>query len=216
MLKIASHRYAMFAQSTFFVANVVGILFSVVYAQQTPNLYVRQKHGLIGWVSTFIALIWIAGSPVSKLLNERRDGTWKQESMADRLPSPELSNAAVEHQQGYSSYRSSSDLDGVEDDNEERGLLHQMAPARFFASKGGFRHTFDVFGVMSDILSRLILIFGFLCFTTGAVVYGGIFVSPTEPHCASFQLTGFRSEEATSSTVLHISSRAAFSFGMGF
>jgi hypothetical protein len=177
MLNIAKRQYSILAQSAFFLTNVAGILLGVVYAQKTPGLYVAQKHGRIGCVSTFVALAWIAGSSIPVLLQKKNERPRKQECAARRRSSPDTCDTALEHHAGYSSYRSSSELADLDEDEEERGLVHQMTPTCFFASKRGFRSAFGVVVVVSSILTRLILIFGFFCVTTGAVVYGGIFVS---------------------------------------
>lgn len=220
MLSVARSRFHLPAQLVFLIVNGVGVLVGVIYDHQTPDLYEGQKHGSIGWVSTWVASAWVILSLVRAYSgsNQKRrssgqavthaamamfrrfqdspssDGhRWSadsgqgternSESLFDQSRSPSIGS---ENQQlGHESPRhdQDDDDDADEEDFEKRSFLRRSTVDRFLSRKigrfSGFKRTLQVTSIAKVVLDKMMLLFGFLCITTGAVVYGGVFVSST-------------------------------------
>ncbi len=59
MLSIARSRLTLPAQLVFLVVNGFGILLSMVYNHETPNLYENNSHHKEGWTISWIASVWV-------------------------------------------------------------------------------------------------------------------------------------------------------------
>lgn len=64
MLSVARSRFKLPAQLTFLIVNAFGDVTGAIYHNSTPDFYHGGKHGPLGWVSTWIASIWVIISVV--------------------------------------------------------------------------------------------------------------------------------------------------------
>jgi hypothetical protein len=78
MFSIAKSRYTIPVQSLFFLINGLGVFLSVVYDAKTPDLYENNAHHKIGWIFSFLALVWIllnvVNSYAGRLRGRRHSG----------------------------------------------------------------------------------------------------------------------------------------------
>lgn len=221
-LNVAKSRYAVPTQIVFHIVNTFGLVVGVIYNGKTPDLYVNNKHGSIGWVASLAAGAWMimsliclyarsfggsgykrrhSGQPITSALmaqyrrvmssspqeDERRwsgdsgQGTERNsESLYNHSRSPSLQSEAQMENKEYGE----DEDDESEDfnDREQRGLLRRVPGVDRFLSRSvrkfvSFKKPLFAIHVATVVLDRMILLFGFLGITTGAIVYGGIFVS---------------------------------------
>ncbi|EUC39563.1 hypothetical protein COCMIDRAFT_10349 [Bipolaris oryzae ATCC 44560] len=64
MFSIARFRYTILAQTLFSATNFLGVLIGVMYRRRTPDLYPKNSHNKIGWISTWLASLWVALSVI--------------------------------------------------------------------------------------------------------------------------------------------------------
>ena len=70
MFSIAASRYTLVTQFVFLTLNAAGVLVSIIYNAQTPDLYPNNVHHKIGWVITWVTCAhvlvslvgWVAGA----------------------------------------------------------------------------------------------------------------------------------------------------------
>lgn len=171
MLSIARSRFNLAAQLVFLTTNALGLLLGVIYNHQTPDLYEKEKHGPVGWMSTCLASVWFGGSLITAFAGSRRKPSLVSEHQAQR--------------QGYQPHYGPDDLEDDIEDIENLSLLRRATVNRFLSLKigrfYGFKRTLQFISITATILGRILLLFGFLCITTGAVIYSGIFVSVSDP-----------------------------------
>lgn len=96
------------------------------------------------------------------------------------------SSIDMEHQHSASGH-ASEDLETDNDDKPvEQQLSHQSMLRRILHRTRGrlpsYKRTVQAFRVIQTILDRMLLPLGFICFATGLIVYGGIFVSALSHH----------------------------------
>jgi hypothetical protein len=212
MLSIARSRFHLPAQLVFLTTNALGMLLGVVYNHQTPDLYEKEKHGPVGWVSTLFASVWFGGSLITAFAGSRCKSSLVSEHQGQR--------------QGYQPHYEPDDIEDDVEDIDNRSLLRRTTVNRFLSRKisrlYGFKRTLQFISITATILGRILLPLGFLCITTGAVVYSGIFVSVSTLFSALCRLSGvpkhaliFSSKAVAFLTASPTSSRAASSSGMG-
>ncbi|KAF1998844.1 hypothetical protein P154DRAFT_621332 [Amniculicola lignicola CBS 123094] len=157
MLSIAHSRFRLHMQLLFAITNTMGIVFGSVYDHVTPNLYEGEKHGLVGWMSTFVAFGWVGGSMITTLPCRTRS-----------TQSQDIQTADVSH-----------DLDNGVCGEDRHSLLGHTGIDSFlwgrFSFLSRFERTLRAARITTAILCRLILLFGYLSFATGVIVYSGIF-----------------------------------------
>lgn len=204
MLSVARSRFHLPAQFVFLIANAVAVLLGVVYNHKTPDLYENEKHGRIGWVSTGIALAWVIVSLVTAYAGSRRKrdrlgqgiiaaviaifqrlndalssdkhlwfGQSRRDTERNSLlfdQSPSVSTIS-EHEELNHEQHSGHIEDDVESFEKHSFLSNKI---HLFS---GFKCTPWVVRAVKTVLDRMMLLFGFLCITTGVVIYGGVFVS---------------------------------------
>jgi hypothetical protein len=196
----------------FFITNAAGILLSIVYTHQMPDLYENEKHSPTGWVTSTIAAIWVVVSFITTYGNRRdryhlldqikasgptsRFQHFNHRASADgncrfagrsteTLQNPPQSQSPYSHHREGLRY----DSDGTEDDTddiEKLSLLRRSRVSRLVSRNIdillSFKRTLNAIAILKTVLDRTMLLLGFICIATGAVVYGGIFVS--EPFIA--------------------------------
>ncbi|OAG12013.1 uncharacterized protein CC84DRAFT_1134252 [Paraphaeosphaeria sporulosa] len=174
MLSIAQSWLRTPLQATFFSLNLFGVLLGVTYNRQTPNLYENEKHGLLGWVSTFLAAVWLAcGLVLSYLRLKRRiqaeDPIYSPSSDVSQSPllSDELAGSSFE-------YRDIGPSDEDMDAANSICKARDLSPRTKYSLRSS-QSIKSLLVVTVAINDWLILLLGFSCVTTGAAVYGGMF-----------------------------------------
>lgn len=174
MLSIARSRFHLPAQLVFLTTDALGMLLGIIYNHQTPDLYEKGKHGLVGWVNTCVASVWFGGSLITAFAGSRHR--------------PSLVSEHQGQQQGYQPHYDPDDFEDI----ENRSLLRRVTVNRFLSRKinhlYGFERTLQFISITTTILGRISLSIGFVCITTGSVVYSGIFVSVFDPISALYRL----------------------------
>ncbi|OJJ08843.1 hypothetical protein ASPVEDRAFT_145055 [Aspergillus versicolor CBS 583.65] len=187
LLSVARSRLALPSQFVFLLFNTIGLLFGIIYNSQTPDLYENNAHHKIGWIVTgvftvqvFLALVFVY------------DGRGKpREFRATFLP-------VATGEDGYRAigkYCPSRDSQGsqplspsieaeAEDleqaDEKTSGLrwwLFSFTVPRFLFRVPGMvsNRALRLVNTVYNVIDRIILPFGFIAISTGAVTYGGIF-----------------------------------------
>ncbi len=107
MLSLARSRYTLAAQSVFLTVNAVGVVFSMVYNANTPDLYPGNAHHKLGWTLTWIAcaqaLVGLLGSAAGALHSR----TYRAKALGERHSFIPVSSEAMAEQQRL--YRLSDD-----------------------------------------------------------------------------------------------------------
>ncbi|KAM0348289.1 hypothetical protein ACHAPU_004257 [Fusarium lateritium] len=67
MLSLANSRFTLPAQFIFLASNSLGILLSVIYNSQTPDLYPDNAHHKIGWIVTWVVFAQVLVSSVGRI-----------------------------------------------------------------------------------------------------------------------------------------------------
>jgi hypothetical protein len=212
MLSISRSRFHLPAQLVFLTTNALGTLLGVIYNHQTPDLYEKEKHGPVGWVSTCVASVWFSGSLIMAFAGSRCKSSLVSEHQGQR--------------QGYQAHYDPDDIEEDVEDIENFSLLRRTTVNRFLSRKisrfYGFKRTLQSISITTTVLGRILLPFGFLCITTGAVVYSGIFVSVLTLFSALCRLSSVPkhalilcSKAVAFLTASPTSLRAASSSGMG-
>ncbi|CAK7272866.1 hypothetical protein SEPCBS57363_005365 [Sporothrix epigloea] len=121
MLSIARSRYTLPSQLVFLAANTGGVLFSISYNADTPNLYPNNAHHKFGWIATWIVSAQVAIGLLARLAGAfERSGSIKGTMSRDERQTfiPVSTAALAEHStlqqphhlEGYSgNYRLSND-----------------------------------------------------------------------------------------------------------
>lgn len=108
MLSLARSKFTASAQLLFLALNAIGVLLSVVYNHQTPDLYPGNAHHKIGWTITWVVtaqvtiglICWVARA-VSASRHERISASGERQSFIP--PSPRSPSSSS------STYRDSQD-----------------------------------------------------------------------------------------------------------
>ncbi|KAJ5768893.1 hypothetical protein N7520_003452 [Penicillium odoratum] len=195
ILSIKRSRLALLSQFIFLLLNTFGLLLGIVYNSQTPDLYKNNAHHKIGWIGT-----WLIGAHIILALILTYSGRTESQSMYksvfyhttgalhDYCSSKDngQSNESnlPSHGLGSSSYRSTAEYDGLEKNKDGlleqaalRGSFRKIVVDRFLSTRGpGMVSNFilRIFNVVHNVIDRIILPFGFIAITTGAVTYSGI------------------------------------------
>ncbi|KAJ5296089.1 hypothetical protein N7508_010910 [Penicillium antarcticum] len=200
MLSIARSRMALPSQLLFLVFNAFGLLFGIIYNDQTPDLYENNAHHKIGWVITSVITVQVVLALVFAYAGRGQSAAPKYER-ADFLPASTderehmyPSGAVHEYRwsrdsgQGTDSNSPSCEWSGYDDgfekpeelptkSSDSRGWFQKTNVGRFLAE-----HVPDMISsralrglnLVYNFVDRIILPFGFAAMATGAVTYGGI------------------------------------------
>ena len=203
MFSIARSTATFPTQFIFLSINTAGLVLGTIYNNSTPDLYERNVHQSLGWIISAIVVVQI-GLGVLGIITARR-GRDRHASMPRRHNSHNSQSLkdpryCDDHEHGNdsgtarssstllsdrsehynnSSFYGSHDLDNIKDDDDQHGFLMSKAVDRPLARKVSWMPRIRITGiidVMYNAIDRLILILGFVAFTTGMVVYSGIFV----------------------------------------
>lgn len=205
MLSVAHSRFTIPAQFVFLIVNGVALFFGLVYNASTPDLYLNNAHHKIGWIASsvvvaqfVIGIIYAySGRRTKNVTSQYQRATFFPVSTENMMEHQQLYTPVAEYRwsgdsgQGTSCPTSPDEehhhnltKPEEEDDVEvptslSRGWLRSAFLDGFFASRvPGLVSNKVLRGLrlVYNIIDRIILPFGFIALTSGAVTYGGIFV----------------------------------------
>ncbi|KAJ5637818.1 hypothetical protein N7490_007697 [Penicillium lividum] len=202
MLSIARSRLALPSQFLFLVFNAAGLLLGIVYNSQTPDLYRNNAHHKIGWIATWVfsaqvilALIFAyagRGESKSSSASYERESFLPLPTEIHSYPSGPMHEYRWSADSGQGTEPSSSihsPCESPTDDGFEkpedplpaelptRSWFHSSFVDRFLSNRLPGLVSSRVLRICSavyNVVDRIILPFGFVAITTGAVTYGGI------------------------------------------
>ncbi|KAI0503328.1 hypothetical protein F5B22DRAFT_662122 [Xylaria bambusicola] len=86
MLSIARSRYTLAAQFVFLLTNAIGVLISIIYNANTPDLYPNNAHHKLGWLVTWVVgaqvLVGLVGRVAGMMSKTSRLGRGKEEEQS--------------------------------------------------------------------------------------------------------------------------------------
>lgn len=205
MLSAARSRYHLPAQLLFHIVNGVGVFTGFVYNHATPDLYERNSHHPIGWVVTAFTIAWTIMSLFVGYSEHRSKGSATAagvnigvydrfrryrdsvSTMSTRGSGSTSLTGSRPHSQDSREYQRADSIPLADPDSfvdhhdsqeEKYGLLGDNKVDRFvsrsvhrFSSARASR----VVRFCQIVTEKLLLLLGFLGFTTGIVVYTGLF-----------------------------------------
>lgn len=204
MISIARSRYTLAVQFIFLIINALGVFLVTIYNASTPDFYPNNAHHKLGWILTWVVAAQILLGVISAY-DGRKDnrGSFmpistaaiEEHSRRDRLQQTETYRFSNDSGQGTEPHTESlrsqsissnhSDLQDAreheEEVSEEKGLMHGSKVDPYLKSKiPGMlsARVLKTFRFLYNAVDRLILLLGFVGFTTGIITYGGFFVSP--------------------------------------
>lgn len=80
MFSLANSRFTLPAQFAFLAFNVLGVLFSVIYNTQTPDLYPNNAHHKIGWIVTWVVCAQILVSGIRYIVGAHKSDGKKSDN----------------------------------------------------------------------------------------------------------------------------------------
>ncbi|GAD96896.1 hypothetical protein PVAR5_5561 [Paecilomyces variotii No. 5] len=201
LLSAGRSRLALPLQFLFLVFNALGLLFGIIYNNQTPDLYKNNAHHKIGWIVTWAISAQVAMALIFAYAG-RGESQQAQSRSFDRAAF--LPVATDEHENRWSgessrgielssSIRSSSspsfepqaEYDGSQKPEELypkpsglSGWFYSSIVDRLPLKRiSGIlsKRVLRIFSNVYDVIDRIILPFGSIAIATGAVTYGGIF-----------------------------------------
>ncbi|KUJ14738.1 uncharacterized protein LY89DRAFT_735815 [Mollisia scopiformis] len=202
MISIARSRYTLAVQFLFLAINAIGVFLITIYNASTPDFYPNNAHHKLGWILTWVAsgqfLLGVISAyagrsddrgsfmPVSTAAMEehtRRHELRRAESYRFSNDSGQGTEPNTESLRSQSISSTHSDLPDAreheEDESEEKGLMHGSKVDKFLKSKiPGMLSSRVLKGLrfLYNAVDRVILILGFVGFTTGIITYGGFFM----------------------------------------
>ena len=206
MLSIARSRYTLLVQFSFLALHAVAVLLGTVYNATTPDLYPNNAHHKIGWVLTWLVCFHIMNGVILAYTGRYKTNIREQEGF-NPVSTQAMAEHHRLHDDAYrfsndsgqgtepnteslrsQSISSTGDRDQLpdihnhegEDYEEKIGLLHGTKLHGFLISHmPGLlsSRVLQVFGLLYDLVDRVVLILAFLALSTGAITYAGLFVS---------------------------------------
>lgn len=205
MFGIAKSHLALPLQIILCVINALGVLFGVLYNFNTPDLYEGNIHHTLGWIATGIMSIHVL---ISLLLgnveSKRKIGSVGIES--EPFLRSSVADIGQQGMPSYSNRLEGSDAAPSDTDSRRSSQEWEKPPSggrvdNFSATCLSRRPKFQwtqslvnyfplrfpsqlpallsrTLAIFHEIITRTILVFGFVCLLTGGVTYAGIFVSP--------------------------------------
>ena len=186
MLSIANSRTRLPFQLAFAIMNGIGALLGRAYSHLTPDLYRKQKHSPVGWVSIVFSVLWLVTTLVPKASAGERSYSKgfhsNQRSYEALLQSSHSSS--FELGQGYQDDElhgsTLDDADDMEEKLENGGGFHHFTAGVTFSRAITWmvsKSPLQALRMLRAIFDRTILLLGFICIVNGVVVFSGSFVS---------------------------------------
>ncbi|PHH77798.1 hypothetical protein CDD80_179 [Ophiocordyceps camponoti-rufipedis] len=195
MLSLAGSRFTLMSQYWFLALNALGLVFGIIYNAQTPDLYPNNAHGKIGWLITMVAsaqvLLTLAGwagrlwrqgyLPLSSKQLVTRDFI-SDCSHSDSPQSPNSiheASAKSNHQPPYSSVPDHDDYGAFSanspDDHMGQDGFDGTAHASPPLPSSPMDKLWRCLAIISKVIDRIILPFGFVAITSGLATFGRLF-----------------------------------------
>ena len=189
MLSIARSRSTVPVQLLFLGLNGGGLVFSIIYNANTPDLYPNNSHHEIGWIASWVVTAQVAMGLLF-MFSENKTLAGSAERVAFL---PQDQSARWSDDSGQGTERDSASLHSEEEFPYDagRGPKPDVNPKAFdlgnaFVVKLLKRHVPGLFShralkaltLLYDGVNRITLLLGFVVLTTGIVTYAGIFVRP--------------------------------------
>ncbi|KAE8450051.1 hypothetical protein EG329_007190 [Mollisiaceae sp. DMI_Dod_QoI] len=203
MISIARSRYTLAVQFLFLIVNAIGVFLVTIYNASTPDLYPNNAHHKLGWILTWVVSAQVVLGVISAYAGRKDDNRGSfmpvsTEAMAEhQRRQAEMYRFSNDSGQGTEpnteSLRSQSissihsDLPDAqhehedEEHEEKHGLMHGSKVDNYLKTKIPVMlssRVLKVFEFFYNAVDRLILILGFIGFTTGIITYGGFFTGP--------------------------------------
>ncbi|KAL2072340.1 hypothetical protein VTL71DRAFT_11683 [Oculimacula yallundae] len=207
MLSIARSRFSVPSQLLFLVVNATGVLLSIVYNGNTPDLYPNNAHHKLGWALTWIMVAQLAMGVIHTYARKGRPNNEftpvSLEAITEhqrRHPLRQVDSYRLSNDSGHgtepntesvrgSSSPSSGSMDHLpelewedeEDLEEKHGLMHGTAIDNYLAKKIPAlvsSRLLPILGIFYNAVDRVVLILGFIAIASGIVTYGGFFIGP--------------------------------------
>jgi hypothetical protein len=207
MFSISRSRFTLLTQFAFLAINAAGVLCSTIYNANTPDLYPNNAHHKIGWLLTWICCAQVVIGVISAYAghrdNKQKDSGYtpvSREAMAEHTRRLQRNDSRLSNDSGQGtepnteSLRSGSisvdedeeitlgEPDKDESEVEKIALMKGTKIDKYLARRlPGLisARILRVFEFAYNVVDRLILLLGFVAFTTGIITYGGLFVSLT-------------------------------------
>lgn len=204
MLSIARSRFTLPAQLAFFATNATGIVASILYNQQTPDLYSGNSHHKGAWAITCIATAWFLMSLLKPYTKRSIDHEYfalstqpaSQSAMAEHDRLHDLSKFRQQRwsrDSGIASQVSSSRPSSLnsefhrlpmhlmmeqQEDQDEQNMDEIHEPSTPEGTKFNRLLSLDfVSSLLNSLyvtLERFLIPLGFVALVTGTVAYSGI------------------------------------------
>ena len=207
MLNVARSRLALPAQLSFLMLHSIGLLMGTVYSSKAPDLYENNAHNKIGWIVTWIVVAqYIIGLvksaaivkdpqdidaeektaflPIStEALAQQQEATYSLDEYRYSRDSGHFTASEASRSQSISSVQDheveehqkllkhqTPHADTDPEYTEKQDLLSNTKAQRIASTTRALNVTYDAIDCVS-------LLLGFAAIVSGAVVYGGVFVS---------------------------------------
>jgi hypothetical protein len=238
MFSISRSRFTLLTQFAFLAINAAGVLCSTIYNANTPDLYPNNAHHKIGWLLTWICCAQVVIGVISAYAghrdNKQKDSGYtpvSREAIAEHTRRLQRNDSRLSNDSGQGtepnteSLRSGSiSVDGDEEitldepekdesDAEKIALIKGTKIDKYLSRRlpglisarilRGFEFAYNV-------VDRLILLLGFVAFTTGIVTYGGLFVSFNSKEPSHQLLTIFQKGDRVFSGLAHFIKGSVF------
>lgn len=186
MLSVANSRTRLPVQLVFVITNCIGALLGGVYSHITPDLYEKQKHSPVGWVSIVFSLLWLVITLVPKASDYKRSYSksfhGNQRSYEALLQNSHSSSFELEEEYQDDELHSpvSDDTGDTDEKLGNRGRFYYFTTSAIFSRGVAWiisKSPLQALRMLRAISDRCILVLGFLCIVTGVVVFSGSFVS---------------------------------------
>jgi len=197
MLSLAGSRYHAPTQFAFLVLNAVGIVFSTIYNDLTPDLYPNNAHHKLGWALACIlaaqAVIGVVASVVRRSTGSERAGFTRVPTHSPVEDETHLFRRSRDSGHGASIERDSgSEYDGLvgrewnpalEEKLTGRGWVDLSWVERYLSLHAPFIFNTRVLAACDFVYSmvaRLLIPLAFTQISLGIITGSGIFVSTLE------------------------------------
>ncbi|KAF4992074.1 hypothetical protein FGRMN_7425 [Fusarium graminum] len=182
MFSLANSRFTLPTQFIFLAFNALGILLSVVYNSQIPDLYPGNAHHKIGWIVTWVIVAQALEASLSLHNSPSDNSPYRRPSESPRvvqLDSPLLPSDSASTLDGLeSSFEDQrKEYTGSHPDFEELSLSTDVPRGTLarHASKIAASRIWKFLDIGRQVVDRVILPLGFITLATGVATFGRFF-----------------------------------------
>ncbi|KAM0194866.1 hypothetical protein ACHAPA_009051 [Fusarium lateritium] len=147
MFSLANSRFTLPAQFTFLTFNILGVLLSVIYNAQTPDLYPNNAHHKIGWIVVWLVFAQILASGIRYAVGAHRSDAKKSDN--ERLAFLPVSMHEVNSYRG-NGYRNDGPYRGTDEtgsgSESNSPSLHSDSASTLYAMESSFESARKEYG----------------------------------------------------------------------